>query len=144
MSIPVWTWPVEYTLVIDPKIEESILYLGGRSIKTVQHETPFTNSDGTGVVRSRKGSFEFTVRVTRKNYEGDEKFKEIFGFLMARKEAANESFYFYNPAEKLTPDPTGAATLGRYLVKFLGSPRVMLTKLMVFDFADLVFKEVQS
>jgi len=144
MSIPVWPFPVEYPVDLDVQIEESILYLGAGSIKTAQHEIPFTNSDGTGTVRSRKGSFIFTFPITRKNYQGDEKFKEYFNFLMARKEAANESFYFYNPAEKLTPDLTGETTLGRYLVKFLGNPRATLRKLMLFDFATLTFTEVKS
>lgn len=144
MSIPVWIWTIEYPVGLDFQIEENIITLGKGFIKTVQHEVPFTNADGTGQVRSRKGSFVFTYPLTRKNYQGDEKFKEIFNFLMARKEACNESFYFYNPAEQLTPDPTGETVTGRYLVKFLGSPKAVLTKLMLFDFADLEFTEVRS
>lgn len=144
MSIPVWIWAIEYPVKLKPRLEEEIHDLGDGFFRTVQHAVPFTNSDGTGVVRSRKALFDFIVRVTRKNYQGDEKFKEIFRFLMARKENGNESFYFYNPGEQLTPDPAGEITNGRYLVKCLESPEAVLVKLTLWDFADLTFTEVRT
>jgi len=145
MSIPVWTWTVEYPVKIDVNVNETQIDLGGGIVKTVQHEVPFTNYDGTGQSSDeRKETFTFTVRVTRRNYSGDEQFKEIFRFLMARKRAGNESFYFYNPSEKLTPDETGVDTTGRYLVKHLGSISATLSKLTLYDFVDLVFTEDRS
>jgi len=145
MSIPVWTWTVEYPVRIRPKITEEIHDLGSGHIKTVQHELEFTGYDGTGQSRDdRKGILLFTVQVTRRNYSGDEQFKEIMRFLIARKEAGNESFYFYLPSEKLTADPTGADTTGRYLVKCLDEWETILTKLTLWDFANLTFQEVKE
>lgn len=144
MSIPVWIWPVEYPVKLRLVLTENVHDLGGGDFKTIQHETPFTGYDGTGQSVSRKGRFVFPVRVTRKNYAGDEKFKDIMRFLQARKYAKNESFYFYNPAEYLTPDPTGVVTTGRYLVKFLGNLEATWVRLTLWDFADLVFKEVRA
>ena len=145
MSTPVWTWPVEYPVKIRAKVDENQIDLGGGIVKTVQHEVPFTNYDGTGQsTDDRKETLIFTVRVTRKNYSGDGKFKEIMRFLLARKRAGNESFYFYNPSEKLTPDSSGSDTTGRYLVKHLGEIEAALTRLTLYDFADLVFTEDRS
>jgi hypothetical protein len=145
MSLEVWTWKVEYPVKLKPTLSENIHRLAPGHIKTVQHEIPFTGYDGTGQSRDdRKGAFSFGVRVTRANYEGDEKFKEIFRFLMARKEGGNESFYWYNPAENLAGDPTGVSTVGRYLVKCIDAPEAVWTKLTLWDFANLTFEEVRS
>ena len=144
MSIPVWIWPVEYPVKVSLKIDESQIDLGGGIVKTIQHELAFENADGTGQIRSRKGTFVFTVQVTRKNFHGDEKFKAIMRFLQARKWNGNESFYFYNPAEQLVPDPSGQTANGRYLVKHLEELSASLTKLTLWDFADLVFTEDRS
>lgn len=145
MSIPVWIWTSEYPVTVRHEIRENILDDGSDTPKTVQHEVPFTGYDGTGQSRTdRKGRLIFSFPATRRNYAGDEQFKTIFRFLVARKEAGNESFYFYNPAEYLTPDPTGVVTTGRYLVKSLDSLVAVWTKLTLWDFANLTFREVKG
>jgi len=144
MSIPVWIWPVEYPVQITIKLTAIQIDLGGGVIKTVQHEIPFTNYDGTGQSQSRKGTMSFTFPITRKNFEGDEKFKEVMRFLLARKFAGDESFYFYNPAEKNPPDPTGDSLVGRYLVKHLEDISATMTKLRLYDFSNLTFTEDRS
>jgi len=144
MTTPVWTWKGNYPGGGAIEYEENQIDLGGGSVKTALHEVPFVNYDLTGRSRSRTGTAKFKVLLNTRNYSGDAEFIAILRFLQARKEAGNEAFYYYNPAENLAGDPTGVSLVGRYKVKHLGSLSWVLKHLWLHDFAELVFTEDRS
>ena len=144
MSIPVWTFKTHYPMDVTLEYEEEWIHCGPGIDKSVQHEIAFVNYDLTGQSISRIGTAVFRVKCNTRNYSGTFEFKSILQFLQARKLAGNESFYFYNPVELATPDPTGASAVGRYLVKFVSSLGWTLKMASLNDFVTLTFKEDRS
>lgn len=144
MSVPVWIWRGNYPGSGSINYEENQIDLGGGIVKTVLHEVPFVNYDLTGQSRSRMGTAQFKVLLNTRNYSGDAEFVAIMRFLQARKEAGNESFYYYNPAENLAGDATGVSQVGRYKVKHLGNIGWTLKHLWLHDFVELTFTEDRS
>lgn len=84
------------------------------------HNQAFSGADGLGGVTSHKGLRKFSVPLQMMDYAtGDvTKAVNILEKLYQDTLGGLSSFYFYNPKETATVDLTGAATTGRYLVKF--------------------------
>jgi len=144
MSVPVWIWSGNYPGGGEIVYQENQIHLGGGITKTVTHEIPFTNYDLTGQSRSRKGTARFKIKLNTRDYAGGAEFIAILRFLQARKEANNEAFYYYNPAENLSGDATGVSLVGRYKVKFLGNIGWVLKDAWLHDFIELIFTEDRS
>ena len=145
MSTPVWIWRGNYPGGAEINYEENQIDLGGGVVKTVQHEVAFTAYDLTGQSRSRKGTASFPVVLNNRDFTALE-FVAIMRFLMARKEAGNESFYYYNPTENSDPgyDDSAEDTVGRYLVKHLGKLSWTINALLLHNVTRLVFTEDRS
>src|SRR5262245_50244517 len=80
----------------------------------------YTRADGKGGVTAYKGRNRFRITMDGiKHLNGDpnKEANQLWDFYQARL-GGFESFFFYNPAEAAI-DLTGAATTGRYLVRFL-------------------------
>lgn len=80
----------------------------------------YTRADGQGGNTSYKGRNEFTINtlpMAHVNNDPSQQANKLWAFYVARL-AGFEAFYFYNPAERSTPDLTGIDIIGRYLVRF--------------------------
>jgi len=145
MSVPVWIWQGNYPGGAAIDYEENQVDLGGGIVKTALHEVAFTGYDLTGRSRSRMGTASFRVVLRARDFTSLE-FVAIMRFLTARKEAGNESFYYYNPAENTDPgfDDSAEDLVGRYKVKHLGKLSWVINSLLLHDIAELVFTEDRS
>ena len=143
MALTVWLWAPWYPVKTQRIYDEVRLDLGSGHQKFAQNMTAVSRADGTGSVSSYKGINAFHLLFDRRNYGGDELFKTVLDFVQARKED-NSAFYFYHPAELVTPDPTAVNTTGRYIVRIAES-RVDLemTHLTVFRIR-LIFTEAMD
>lgn len=77
----------------------------------------FSHADLQGGVTSHESlrSFDISYDVVKQaNADPNQEFNKLVAFIYAHWILA---FYFYNPAERSTPDLTGADTTGRYLVR---------------------------
>lgn len=141
MATPVWTFPTSYPFTRVRSVDRVRVNMGRGFDKTVIKTPLATRADGTGSVGSYRGQNVFSITVLRKNFNGDEQFKDILQFLQARVDAGDEAFFFYYPDELVVPDPTGANPTGRYLVKFLGDIQDVLINLTRHNVIGLVFEE---
>ena len=141
MATPVWTFSTSYPFNRVRHVDRVRVNLGVGFDKTVIKTPAVARADGTGSVSSYRGQNVFSITVLRKNFNGDEQFKDILQFLQARLDAGDEAFFFYYPDELVVPDPTGVNATGRYLVKFLGDFQDVLTNLPRHDIVGLVFEE---
>lgn len=80
----------------------------------------YTHADGEGGVTSYKGRNRFTITMdmlAHVNSDSTKMANKLWNFYKARL-GGFDAFFFYNPAEAPTPDASGVATTGRYLVRF--------------------------
>lgn len=80
----------------------------------------YTRSDGEGGQTAYKGRNRFSLtldHLPHVNNDANKQANKLWAFYKARL-GGFEAFYFYNPAEAPTADPTGTSTTGRYLVRF--------------------------
>jgi hypothetical protein len=89
-------------------------------------EAAYSRADGMGAVASHKGLNWFTINYHSALSGSGNLAYNVWAFFLARLDANNESFYFYNPKEKDPPDATGVDTTGRYLVR-LANPNDVLS-----------------
>ena len=145
MSVPKWIWQGNYPGGAGIKYEENQVDLGGGITKTALHVVACTGYDLTGRSRSRMGTASFRVVLNYRDFTATE-FVAIMRFLTARKEAGNESFYYWNPAENTDPgyDDSADDEVGRYLVKHLGNLSWTINALLLHNIAELIFTEDRS
>ncbi len=98
---------------------------GDGYVQLISHDAAFSRADGMGTVSSHKGLNHFAITYNRMIKGSGQLAYNLWNFLLARLDAGNEAFYFYNPPEHEI-DPTGTETVGRYLVR-LADPTVMLS-----------------
>jgi hypothetical protein len=80
----------------------------------------WTRATGTGPVSAMKGIFNWRLQFRTMEHSNNDITKvavQIWRFYIARL-GGWEPFYLYDPVEALTPDLTGASTIGRHLVVF--------------------------
>jgi hypothetical protein len=95
--------------------------------QSITQESAFSRADGMGSVASHKGLNHFNISFNKALYGSGQLANNVWSFLLARLDANNEEFYFYNPTELATPDLTGVNTTGRYLVR-LANPNEVLSR----------------
>jgi hypothetical protein len=81
----------------------------------------YTRADGKGGNTSYKGRNRFTLTfdmMKHINGDGTQEANKLWDFYQSQL-AGYQAFYFYNPAERSTPDLTGIDITGRYLVRFM-------------------------
>lgn len=117
--IPVFTLPLNYPVTHTLTFVNYIADFGDMNEQRVGKNVAYIRADGEGQVTEYGGRNTFGINLNRKSYFNAEPTRvvnQLWAFYKARK-AGLEQFYFYNPVEAV-PDPTGIATVGRYLVRF--------------------------
>lgn len=116
LSLPI-AWPLTHTLTLQTLVND---FGDGFEIRANVNQ-PFERADGEGGVTEYRGRNSFILKLNAMQHDnlgGPIKYANIvWAFFKARK-GSLEGFFFYNPAENDTPDPTGVDTLGRYCVRF--------------------------
>ena len=144
MPTAVLTYPPTFALSHQIRREIITNQYGDGYYQSITSEAAYSRADGTGISSAHKGLHVFSV-----NFKNVTKTRanEIWTFFLARLNLVNEPFYFYNPEENLTPDPTGNNTLGRYLVR-LQDPNQVLSreyfKSCLWGYSTLQFIECRS
>ena len=127
MTTPVFTLTPSFTVSHTMRRE----FLSNRYSDGYLHqgtaETALSRADGVKGVSSYKGLNVFTIALKNAQGYADGTAERLWDFLAERLENYNEPFYFYNPTECFPPDPTGAETRGRYLVK-IQKPETALSR----------------
>lgn len=86
----------------------------------INKDVAFSRSNGEGVVESYKGLNSFVLNFKNLSHVneslGDP--ANLLWFFYKDREGSNLAFYYYNPAENDTIDPTGVDDVGRYLCRF--------------------------
>lgn len=114
---PVQAW---YPLQHDLMYTNHIMDMGDGFEQRINKNLAFSRSNGEGVVASYKGINRFVINFKNAahiNSSSTAPANLIWAFYKARL-GGYEAFYYYNPAEMTTIDPTGVETVGRYLVRF--------------------------
>lgn len=115
--------------------------------QTITQESSNARADGTGGTNAHYGLNHFTIAYSKARLGSSLEAEGIWDFFRARLEANNEAFFFYNPSENLTIDPTGSDTIGRYLVRF-ADPNAALSreyfKYMLFSYAGINLIEARQ
>lgn len=140
MPTPVWIWRCSAPAEHEIEFSETQVSCGPGYERTVMSETAHYRADGSGQLASHYGRHVFTVPMRTQDYTAGD-FAAIWRFLIARKNAGNEAFYFYNYPERSTPDATGVDTAGRYLVRHFETIKGTIIGRQYYDLA-LVFREV--
>lgn len=89
-------------------------------------DQPFSGADGLGGVTSHYNIRTFQLQMNMMDYANGDTSKAI-NILIALLEACKGTtnpFYFYSPREAASVDLTGAATTGRYLVRFVNTAQI--------------------
>jgi len=118
--------PAVFDIELSAPVKHRIMYsnviadFGDGYEQRANKNQAYSRADGQGTVTSHKGRHAFTIamdHLAHVNADPNEQANKLFAFYIARS-GGMESFYFYNPAERDTPDLSGVATVGRYLVRF--------------------------
>jgi hypothetical protein len=142
MPIPVWTFVGSYPVTHQLDHEFIQNDFGDGYVQIISHEAAYSRSGGTGAVASYRGLNRFTIKFNKA--KKGELADQIWLFMRDRLDNMNEPFYFYNPSERLTPDPTGADPIGRYLVRFADPKAVMnreFASWCMFSYNGITFVE---
>lgn len=111
-------WPVHPTAQdIDQQVAVVVASLGDGYEQRALKSQAFSHADLMGNVTSHVGLCNLNISydiVKMANADSNQEFNKIKAFIDAHWIVA---FYFYNSAERSTPDLTGADTTGRYLVR---------------------------
>jgi hypothetical protein len=144
MSTPVLTimpkFPVKHWLT-----REFITHTFGDGwSQMVSSEVGYNRADGAGNQTSYKGLNHFSLHYARLLFGAPANNHWIF--FRTRLDNNNEPFYFYNPPENFTPDPTGNNATGRYLVKIADPNKLSRTLVQgcLFDYDDIEIIETRS
>lgn len=105
-------WPFQQGLEFDTFVAD----MGSGFEQRACFNQGYTRANGEGVVTGYRGRNKFTLRIPSMAHNVDA--ATLWAFYKARK-GTLEAFYLYNvPDECASIDLTGAATTGRYLVRF--------------------------
>lgn len=111
-------WPIHPTgLRITPSVAVVIQPLGDGYEQRGMKSQAYTHADMLGTVTSHKGLLKFDLSydlVKQANSDTSQEFNKIVAFVYAHW---TDAFYFYNRAERTTPDLSGVDITGRYLVR---------------------------
>lgn len=132
MPIPVFTftpvYPVDHQLVHEFITND----YGDGFFQLISAEAAYTRSGGTGTVASYRGLNKFTIQFSKAQVGAGKLANELWLFFRDRCDNMNEPFYFYNPSERIPPDPTGADPIGRYLVRLAEPNEAMMRSFFNF------------
>jgi phage-related protein len=117
--------PAVFPISLSPPVKQALIYstlvadFGDGYEQRANKNQAYSRADGLGGVTSYKGRNRFRIRmdgIKHANGDSNQEANKLWAFYQARLGGV-EAFYFYNPTEAAI-DPTGAATIGRYLVRF--------------------------
>ena len=130
--------------------------MGDGYSQTIAQDSPRFHADGSRSVRHHTGVHHFFLTFNQElDNTGvfgaaggtERRANALWNFFRARLEADNEPFYYYNPEETLTIDPTGTSLVGRYLVR-LAKPNEVLSReyfqAFVFKYGVIELVEAQD
>lgn len=123
MSYDVFPLPAHYTLTHGLKFATFVANMGDGFEQRVNKNLSWGNrGDGLGTSGgdSYKGinTFKFSLKHLRHVNASTTEYANVLWNFYVSHLGNLEPFYFYNPAEKETPDLTGVVVTGRYLVRF--------------------------
>ncbi|MFQ5750470.1 MAG: hypothetical protein ACE5HI_00615 [bacterium] len=147
MAIPVLTLTPSFTIIQNLVHEFIDNSLGDGYHQIVSQEQAFSRADGEGNISSYKGVNEFILNYNKAKKGSGQVANQLWSFMRARLDNTNEPFYFYNPPENATPDPTGVDTIGRYLVSFKDPGQAMNRTYFLFclySYQGIVLREERS
>jgi hypothetical protein len=130
MTIPVLPYQSSFPLTHSLSRDFIINGMGDGYEQTITEEPRFTRADGTGSITSNFGvnHFDLTFPIALIDNGAVQRLASLlWDFFRERLENNNEAFYYYNPAENLDIDLTGADPIGRYLV-ILDNPNEVLSR----------------
>jgi len=146
MTTPVFTFTPSYPVTHQIEHQFTTNDFGDGYYQTISTEAAYTRSGGTGAVASYRGLNKFSISFNKAKKGSGELADQLWLFMRDRLDNMNEPFYFYNPSENLTPDPTGANTIGRYLVKFADPAAAMNREFFtwcMFSYSGISLVEVR-
>jgi len=117
--------PSVFPINVNPPVHHTLGYvnyiaeMGDGFEQRVNKNLAYSHATGEGTVVSYKGINRFKIEarcLAHINSDSAQEANKFWAFYKARL-GSYEPFYFYNPAEAVI-DLTGAATTGRYLVRF--------------------------
>lgn len=126
MPYDVFPLPAHYSLNHGIKFSTHIANMGDGFEQRVNKNLSWgSRGDGQGTTggSSYKGVnfFKFSLQRLRHVNESTTEYANVLWKFYVDHLGSMVAFYFYNPAEKETPDLTGVIVTGRYLVRFADS-----------------------
>jgi hypothetical protein len=115
--------------------------------QSITSEAAYSRADGMGNNSSHRGLNHFLLNFSKAKSGNNQLAWNVYSFILTRLDNNNEPFYFYNPAENLSPDAGGNNTVGRYLVK-LANPNEVLSweyyRPCMYNFGSIELVECRS